>query len=387
MFLTVVTFFAVLSILVLVHEWGHFIVARKYGVKVEEFGLGLPPRIFGAFKNAEGKWEFIGMRSKKEAPKTIWSLHWIPLGGFVKIKGEEGGNENDPTSFASKTVLQRIFVISAGVTMNIILAIVLISIGLGIGSPQVVDSDNISKWATVKDVQIRVTTVLEGSPAQQAGIEAPDAVISVNGQPVTDIEQLQGLVEGKVGEPLDVVVQRGSEQISIQVTPVVLAETDKAGMGVALVQTGFVSYPWYAAPVFGVIEVVKMIGAIIFGFFFIIKTLLFSGQLVGEVYGPVGIASLVGDAARLGFLYVMQFTAILSIIIAVINFLPFPALDGGRVVFLLIEGLRGKPVNQKFEATIHNAGFALLMILILVVTYNDIARASTGLLEWSSKLF
>lgn len=387
MFLTIVTFFAVLSLLVLVHEWGHYVVARKYGVKVDEFGLGLPPRIFGFFKNAEGKWEFVGTRSKKVAPKTIWSLHLIPLGGFVKIKGEEGGDKNDPTSFVSKKVWQRILIISAGVSMNVLLAIVLLSIGLTVGSPQVIDQDNISKWATVNNIQVRVTTVLEGSPAEQAGLESPDAIISVAGQLVTDIEQLQGLFEGKLDQTLEVVVERNGEKISTQVTPVVLAETDKPGMGVALVQTGFVSYPWYIAPVFGVIETFKMIGAIIFGFFFIIKTLIISGELVGEVYGPVGIASLIGDAARLGFLYVMQFTAILSIIIAVINFLPFPALDGGRVVFLIIEAIRGKPVNPKIENTMHNAGFALLMILILVVTYNDIARASTGLLEWSSKLF
>lgn len=387
MFLTVVTFLAVLSLLVLVHEWGHFIVARKYGVKVDEFGLGLPPRVVGVFKNEQGKWEFVGMRSKKVAPKTIWSLHLIPLGGFVKIRGEEGGNQDDPTSFVSKKVWQRILIISAGVTMNILLAIVLLSIGLAVGSPQVIDNDNISKWATVGDTQIRVTMVLEDSPAQQAGIESPDAIISVDGQVITSIEQLQGLFEGKLDQNLEVVVERNGEQISTQVTPVILAETDKVGMGVALVQTGFVSYPWYIAPVFGVIETFKMIGAILFGFFFIIKTLIISGEMIGEVYGPVGIASLIGDAARLGFLYVMQFTAILSIIIAVINFLPFPALDGGRIVFLVIEGIRGKPVNQKIENAMHNAGFALLMILILVVTYNDIARASTGLFEWSAKLF
>lgn len=387
MFLTVVTFFAVLSLLVLVHEWGHFIVARKFGVKVDEFGLGLPPRIFGFFKNEQGKWEFVGMRSKKVAPKTIWSLHLIPLGGFVKIRGEEGGSQNDPTSFVSKKVWQRILIISAGVTMNILLAIVLLSIGLAVGSPQVIDNDNISKWATVGDTQIRVTTVLEDSPAQQAGIESPDAIISVDGQVVTSIEQLQGLFEGKLDQSLEVVVERNGEQVLTQVTPIILTETDKVGMGVALVQTGFVSYPWYIAPVFGVIETFKMIGAILFGFFFIIKTLLFSGEMVGEVYGPIGIAGLIGDAARLGFLYLMQFTAILSIIIAVINFLPFPALDGGRIVFLVIEGIRGKPVNQKIENTVHNVGFALLMILILVVTYNDIARASTGLLDWAAKLF
>lgn len=386
MLFTVITFFIVLSVLVLVHEWGHFITARRAGVKVEEFGLGLPPRAFGFFKNISGRWELVGLKTK-EAPKTIWSLNWLPLGGFVKIKGEDGGDPNDTTSFASKGVLNRIWIISAGVTMNVLLAIVLLSIGLAIGSPQVVDSTKISKWAEVSDIQVRVTEVLKDSPAARAGIESPDAIISVAGQTVTSIDELQMSFEGKVGQEIEVVLERNGETITTKLVPEILAETEKAGMGVAMVQTGFISYPWYIAPVFGVVETFKMIAAILVGFFVIIKTLIMQGELIGEVYGPVGIANLVGDAARLGFLYVMQFTAILSIIIAVINFLPFPALDGGRVVFLIIEGLRGKPVNPKIENTMHNIGFALLMLLILVVTYNDIARVSTGLLDWSAKLF
>ena len=129
-----------------------------------------------------------------------------------------------------------------------------------------------------------------------------------------------------------------------------------------------------------------MIGNVIYGFYSVIKQLFVSHHVVGEIYGPVGIATLVGDAARLGFLYVLQLTAVLSTIIAVVNFLPFPALDGGRVFFLILEGLRGKPVNQRLEAMMHNIGFALLMTLLLFVTFHDIARLSSGLLGWWQKL-
>lgn len=386
MLLTIVVFVAILGVIVLVHEAGHFVTARRAGVKVEEFGLGLPPRAFGLFKDENGKWQRIGIKTK-EAPKTIWSLNWIPLGGFVKIKGEEGGDQNDPTSFGSKSVLQRIWIISAGVTMNIVLAVVILSFGLMVGSPQFVDQENISPLATVSGVEIRVIEVLPNSPAAKAGIEAPDTILAIDGQSFTQVEEIQTYIGSRVGQIVSLDLERDGEVIVLELTPEVLAEIDRGAMGVALVQTGFVSYPWYIAPWFGLVETVKMVGAIIFGFFFIIKTLIVSGELVGEVYGPVGIAGLVGDAARLGFLYVLQFTAVLSVIIAVINFLPFPALDGGRVVFLLIEGIRGRPVNPKFEAMTHNIGFALLMLLVVVVTFNDIARVSSGFLNFTQKVF
>ena len=308
MILTIVTFFAVLGILVLVHEFGHFMTARKFGVKVEEFGLGLPPRMFGFFKNDQNRWQAVGLKAKSAVvPKTLWSLNWIPLGGFVKIKGEEGGDTTDVTSFVSKPVWQRIVIISAGVSMNVVLAVVLFSIGLAIGSPQVVETAKISPLARVTDIQVRVAEVLPGSPAEAAGLKVADSVVRVDTKPIDSIDQLQALVAAQVGTTVTLVVNRTGQEITTAVTPRVLAETGKPGIGVALVQTGFVSYPWYAAPWFAVIEVGKMIGAIVVGFFIIIKTLLISGKLVGQVYGPVGIAGLVGDAARLGFLYLMQF--------------------------------------------------------------------------------
>ena len=381
MLLTIIVFFAVLGLLVLVHELGHFVAARNAGVKVEEFGLGLPPRIFGFYKNKEGKWKPVGLKSK-EASTTIWSLNWIPLGGFVKIKGENGEEAQDPDSFGHKSVGRRIWIISAGVLMNIVLAAVLLSIGLAIGSPQMIDLEELSPLARVKDVEVRIMEVLPDSPAERAGLAVADTILAVDGQSFTKIEQLQDYFDRKIGVMVSLAIEREKDVLTKEVTPVVLEETQRGGMGVALVQTGFVSYPWYLSWWYGTVETFKMIWAVISGFYLIIKNLIINKQMIGEVYGPVGIATLVGDAARLGLLYLLQFTAVLSVIIAVINFLPFPALDGGRVLFLLIEGMRGKPINQKFEALMHNLGFALLMILVLVVTFRDIARVSSGFFGW-----
>lgn len=377
MILTVVVFFLVLGVLVLVHELGHFVVARKSGVKVEEFGFGLPPRMIGFYKDDVGKWRTVGLKTK-DVTSMIWSLNWIPLGGFVKIKGENGENSEQADSFGHQSVFKRILIISAGVFMNIVLAAVLLSIGLSIGSPQVIDESNLSKFAQTKDIKVRIMEVLPDSPAERAGLELADTILAIDGHEIVEIEELQNFLDQKVGATISLTVERKDEVLTKELTPEFLSEIDRGGMGVALVRTGFVSYPWYLSWWYGIIETFKMIWAIIAGFYLIIKNLIINKQMIGEVYGPVGIAGLVGDAARLGFLYLMQFTAVLSVIIAVINFLPFPALDGGRILFLIIEGVRGKPANQKFEALMHNLGFALLMILVLVVTFRDVVRISSG---------
>lgn len=386
MFLTIVVFFVILGIIVLVHEWGHFVTARKFGIKVDEFGLGLPPRAIGFRKDENGKWKKINKNSPP-SEKTTWSLNWIPLGGFVKIKGEEGDSSHDPDSFANKPIWQRAVVLTAGVFMNVVLAIVLLTIGLMVGLPQVIDGTDLPAAAQVRDVDIRVIEVLPESPADRAGLEIADKILEVDGQSYSSVENLQQYIDGKVTEEVNLTVEREDEVVSYTIVPEILTETERGGMGVGLIRIGIVSYPWYSAWWYGIVETFSMIAAIFAGFFVIIKSLIVSQQLVGEVYGPVGIASLVGDAVDLGFLYVLQFTAVLSIIIATINYLPFPALDGGRVLFLVIEAFRGKPVNPKLEAMMHNTGFALLMILVLIVTYRDIARISGGLLERVTGIF
>lgn len=384
---TIIAFFAILGIIVLVHEAGHFVAARRGGIKVDEFGLGLPPRAIGFYKDENGRWKSVGPKAK-EAPSTIWSLNWIPLGGFVKIKGEEGQEADDPDSFANKSIGRRMWVLSAGVLMNVILAAVLLTIGLMVGLPQVLDETELSPLAKVRDEKIQVVQVLEGSPADEAGLEVADSVVRIDGQAFSEIEELQDYVAGRVDQPIQLEIERSNEFVTTEVTPEILSEAgDRGAMGVALVRTGFVSYPWYVAWAYGLEQTVMMIVSVVVGFFMVIKSLVVEQQLIGEVYGPVGIATLVGDAVGLGFLYVLQFTAVLSVIIAVINYLPFPALDGGRVLFLIIEAIRKKPINQRFEAAMHNAGFALLMILVLIVTYRDIARISGGLFERIANFF
>jgi regulator of sigma E protease len=380
MIFTLVAFFIVLSLLVIVHEIGHFFTARKFGVKVDEFGLGLPPRAIGFYKDESGKIRSVGP-GKNDVKKMIWSLNWIPLGGFVKIKGEEGEGPADADSFITQKVWKRIIIVSAGVFMNFVLAAVLLTVSLTFGSPQIIEKP-LPAAARISEVKIRVVEILPGSPAAKAEVMPGDTIIAIDGQNFPKIENLQAYMNSKVGTPVKLEIVRENNKLDKEVTPIVLGETKKGGIGMALVQIGYVSYPWYISWWYGLIETFKMIGGVIYGFYLMLKNLIISRQIIGEVYGPVGIAGLIGDAARMGFLYILQFTATLSVIIAVINFFPFPALDGGRAFFLLIEAIRKKPVNQKLEAAMHNIGFALLMILVVIVTFRDIARLSSGFLNW-----
>jgi regulator of sigma E protease len=376
MLLTLVSFFIVLGILVLVHEAGHYVTARRFGVGVEEFGLGIPPRAIGFYKDENGKWKIAGPKTKYDG-KMIWSLNWIPLGGFVKIKGENGDSQ-EPDSFGNKSIFARSVILSAGVTMNIILAVVLLSVSLMIGSPQLLEDKNFPASADIRDVEVRVFAVLENSPAAEAGLQPADKIIAIDGQPLEDSTFAQDYLDQKVDQAVLFSIGREQETFDVTITPEILEETQRGGIGVSLGRIGLVSYPWYTAWWYGLVETFNMAVGVLVGFFVMIKSLLGFGQVVGEVYGPVGIASLVGDAARQGFLYILQFTAILSVIIAVINFLPFPALDGGRVFFLIIEAIRKKPVDPKIENAMHNVGFMLLMLLVVFITYRDIARMVTG---------
>lgn len=387
MFLTIITFIVVLSVLVFVHELGHFAAARRFGVKAEEFGFGFPPRIWGIYrsrlaatngdyannKKGKGKWKQVwGGREVKDSPKTIYSINWIPLGGFVKIKGENGEGENESDSFASRPIWQRAVMLSAGVTMNIALAAAIITIGLMIGMPQALDG--IGPGAKITDKKIQVVQILPDSPAVRAGIQLGDAIADINGQSFATAEKLQLFVGEHAGEELNYKISRERQEIALKITPEIIAETGKGGIGVAIVETGIVKYPLYLALWEGIKTTFFLVWAIIVAFFELLKGLLLGRGVSAELAGPVGIAALTGQAARMGIVYIMQFAAMLSINLAIINFFPFPALDGGRVLFLVIEKIKGSPVRRELEAAIHNTGFALLMLLILLVTFRDVAK-------------
>jgi len=372
MFLTIITFIIVLSLLVFVHELGHFMVARKFGLKPKEFGFGFPPRLWGIYKNKDGRWKTVkGKREVKDAVDTIYSINWIPMGGFVNIGEDEDGGD-DPNHFANRPIWQRATILSAGVSMNVILAAILIIIGLMIGLPQVIE--DIDSRAQVSDRRIQIVQVLPDSPAASAGIQLGDIIVSINDNQFDGYEGLQQFVDERTGQELSYKIKRGKEELVIQITPEIMEETGRGGIGIAITETGIVKYPWYLAISEGIKTTFFLIWAIIIAFYELIKGLIMGQGVNTQLAGPVGIAALTGQVARMGLIYVMQFTALLSINLAIINFAPFPALDGGRILFLFIEKIKGSPVKRELETAIHNIGFALLMLLVLIVTFRDITK-------------
>ncbi len=373
MLITIIIFIIILSILVFAHELGHFWTARKFGVKAEEFGLFFPPRIAGLYKAESGKWKKVfGSREVRDAKSTIYSINWLPLGGFVKIKGEQGEKRSEPDSFAFQKIWKRIVIISAGVAMNLILAAFLISVGFMVGLPQVIE--DLPASAEVEGRNIQVMQVLENSPAAKAGLQMGDIILGINGRQFNDYEELRSFVNIKLGDELVYEIKRGANVLQFHATPEVLEETREAGIGVAVAEMGIVSYPWYQAIWEGVKATIFMTWFIIAALAMLLKDLILGQGAGADIAGPVGIAIMTGQVAELGFVYILQFAAILSINLAIINFLPFPALDGGRAIFLLLEKICGKAVPEKIEAAIHNFGFILLIILVLLVTYRDILR-------------
>ena len=373
MFITIIIFIAILSVLVLVHELGHFLTARKLGVKSHEFGLGFPPRIWGIYKSTNGKWKHVWWTKEvTDAADTIYSINLIPLGGFVHIKGENDENK-DNDSFASRSIWQRFAILSAGVIMNVIFTAVLLTIGFMVGLPQVLDN-KIPTNAQIKEKRIQITQVLENTPASIAGIKMGDIIVNINENEFENISQIQEYAANNIGNELNYQILRGDESFIFSLTPKVLEETNKGGVGVAIATTGLVKYPWYIAIWQGISSALFLVLAIIIAFYNLFKDMIMGVGVSSDVAGPVGIASLTGDMAKLGYIYILQFTALLSANLAVVNFLPIPALDGGRVLFLAIEKLKGRPVKKELEATIHYLGFAVLMILVVIVTFRDFAK-------------
>lgn len=355
--LTAIIFIIVIGVLVLVHEFGHFVFAKRAGMKVEEFGFGFPPRMVG-WKKGE----------------TIYSINWIPFGGFVKILGEDG-DTRAPRSFASGTFTQRLLVIVAGVIMNFLLAVVLLTIvnsfGLRLG---LIDGQT----GNARNLEVQVVSVSDGSPAAKAGLQPLDAIqgYKANGAVVAihSTTDVQNAVASHVGQPLVLEIGRGGSTIEETVTPRANPPEGQGALGISLALTGEVSYPWYEAIWRGISDATFLAMATIQGYYALLKTLFVHGRLIADVSGPIGIATLTGQAARVGINYLLQFVAMISINLAVLNIIPFPALDGGRAVILIIEKIKRSPVHKNVEGWINMVGFYLLVALMLYITYKDIAK-------------
>src|SRR5688572_5630471 len=364
---TVLLFIVVLAVLVLVHELGHYLAARYFGIDVDEFGIGFPPRAWSVKKG-----------------KTVWSINWIPLGGFVKIKGEDDPNATGPGNFAHKPAYQRAIVICAGVFMNLVLSSLLFGIGFTAGVPQI--ADGLPASARVRDPRVQIIEVLPDSPAEDAGFLPGDVIVKVEGQSLSKIEDIQAQVDAAEGA-IGVELRRGKESLYKELVPELDEDSGKRIMGVALVESAIVSYPWYQAIPKGVYATGFYVKEIVLSLADLVKG-LFVGQKPGvEFSGPVGIAVLTGQAAKLGLTYLMQFAALLSVNLAVINILPIPALDGGRLLFIIIEKFRGRGVRPIVEAVTHRIAFFLLLGLIVLVTVKDIARYREQILDALKGLF
>ncbi|RLC37117.1 RIP metalloprotease RseP [Candidatus Falkowbacteria bacterium] len=373
MFLTIITFLIVLSLLVFVHEFGHFWVARRFGLKPEEFGFGFPPRAWGIYRSKEGGWKTTrGNKEVKDAADTIYSVNWLPLGGFVKLGEDDIEETNNPNHFNNKPIWQRAAILLAGVTMNVVLAAVLISFGFMVGLPQA--TEGLSSSAKVSREKIQIIEILPDSPADEASLEIGDIILEINNNKFIKSEELQKYVAANTGRELVYKIESGGEMVEKRITPKIIEETQAGGIGVGIVESGIVRYPVHIAIWEGLRTTFLLTWFIIVAFYDLIKGLILGQGVSIELGGPVKIAQITGDAVRMGFAYLINFAALLSINLAIINAFPFPALDGGRILFLIIEKIKGSPVKKEVEAVFHNIGFALLMLLILLITYKDIAR-------------
>lgn len=347
---SILIFLLVLSVLVIVHEFGHFIIARKFGVWVEEFGFGLPPRIIG-----------------KKIGETLYSLNLLPFGGFVKLHGESSEEKlEDPRrAFIAKSKKVRISIVVAGVIMNFLLAIVSFAVVYSFsGIPR-----------NVKNV--KVVEVIAGSPAQTAGLIVGDIVKKVGKKEVAKVSEFVKLVEESKGKKVQLVVERDSSETKLSVIPRESPPVGEGPLGVVITDTEIYFPPIFLRPFYGIYygfkDAVFWGKSIATGLFGIIKG-LFAGNLPQDIAGPVGIFAITSKAAQYGILAVINFIGIMSVNLAILNVLPFPALDGGRLLFIGIEKAIGRKILPKLESAVHTIGMIILLLLLLAITVHDIQR-------------
>lgn len=381
-FLIIIVFVLLLSLLVFVHELGHFVVAVRNGIKAEEFGFGFPPRAIGVVKNdATGKWDIIKGNADVDAKNTIYSLNWIPFGGFVRMKGEDGV-EPGPDSFASKSAWVRIKVLAAGVFMNFVLAWVLISTVLFMGFPQAVDQEN---RPNAENIRVQILMVGKGTPAEMMGLKPGDSIVAIDGVRTLALDETREAILSKKGSTIAMTIDRSGKEMILSGIPRTEYPEDQGSLGISFAETALVSYSWYQAPIEGLKATYNTTLAILDALGGMVKN-LFVGKGAGvEMTGPVGIVYLTKQMSDLGIAYLLQFAALLSINLGIFNILPIPALDGGRIFFILIEKLKGSPVSQRIEGGFHQVGFILLLLLMAWVTVKDVSQFK--LLEKLGNLF
>lgn len=348
MFLTTVVFILILAVLVVAHEFGHFFAARKFGMYVEEFAVGFPPRVWSWIKNG-----------------TRFSLNLIPLGGYVKIPGENGEDETmlkkgealiqGDKLFSKKPAWNKIAVLCAGVLMNIIVGWLLL----------------IPVFMHGIEGGIFVAQVAKDSPAAQAGIEVGDEIIGFK-----TVEEFVAAVQQQAGTEMEFMINHKGEQKTVHIIPRENPPKGEGALGVALGGSGIAAVPlWQALG-----EATKTAWGMFKGIFILLITLagsvvgLASGEAAQYITGPIGVFQATAQAAALGWVHVLYLAAIISLNLAAINIFPFPALDGGRILIVLIEKIKRSPVHPNTQSIINGVGFFVLMALLLWISVRDIIR-------------
>lgn len=361
MILTAITFLIILTVLVLIHEFGHFMAARMIGVKVEEFGMGLPPKIIG-----------------KKFGETVYSLNWLPIGGFVRLAGEDQDPEahkgfpRDTAKhfFWARSKKERAVILTAGVFMNFALAVA-ITAGLLVHGVQEPSG------------KIYVEKVAPGSPAQTAGLLPKDTILSVAtglGDPIPlhTPKDLISFVNDQKGHELMFAIIRDGQPLTITAVPRVEVPEGEGPLGVVISDLELHKYPLSQAPGKALTlnlqrawDMLASLGTTIF-------RLITLQSPQADITGPLGIAQYTGQALRFGWLAVLEFASILSLNLAVLNVLPIPALDGGRLAFVFFEKIIGRKIRPAFERSTHQVGMIVLFALIFLVTIGDVLRIFKG---------
>lgn len=362
--MSIIIFIIILLVLVIVHEFGHFYSAKKFGIRVDEFGFGFPPKLFGIKKG-----------------ETEYTFNLLPIGGFVKIFGENPDDENTngpdaSRSFVNKPKWQQAIVLFAGVFMNFILAWILFSIGFMSGFPTSINSKIDHRM--VKDVHTVVVSVIPKSPAEVAGLKSGDKIVFIkagnNETTFINPETIKSFITTKEIAEVNIGYIRGknTEINYVNITPS-LGSGGKI-IGISMDQIGIAKLPFFTALYKGMGFSFYMFKTTALGLYGLLSDVVRGQGSFASVTGPVGMVGIVGDAYHFGFAYLLSFAGLISINLAIINLLPFPALDGGRLLFLLIEKIKGSRMNQKFVNYANITGFAILILFMLIVTYKDIVK-------------
>lgn len=353
--IAIIAFIVMLLALVLAHEAGHFFAAKWSGCNIEEFGFGFPPRLFSIVRKG-----------------TRYSFNLLPLGGFVKIEGENMDEvAPSPTSFAAKSAGKRIFILSAGVIMNMVLAYVLLTAQAAVGSPTLVTGQNAS---TLTNQKTYILDVAKDSPAEKAGFKKFDRIVAIQGTKNPTIDQIQQVMSNYGGQEVNLEIDRAGQKIQAYVLVRENPPTGEGATGVSLAATGLIKAPWWKAPWAGLTRTWNMLVAIVVQFWILIQQLVQHGSAGESLTGPIGIAVYTNEATQLGLPYFLEFMALISINLAIINILPLPALDGGRILFVGLEKIFGRRYIGRIESYTHTAGFVALIGLMLFVTFHDVHK-------------